>query len=139
MDIKVKAVDPRTLVSQIERRQSNQRSTFKMLLNKCYHRIKYYHSIGYQECLFEIPPIVIGFPLYNHTEVMEYILQKIERQGFYVVPSYNNFTLYISWRPTDLKQGSKERQSVRSSMNQGFLGDLPVNQDVIQRMSNTRN
>ena len=131
---RVKSINSRDLVEQVEKRQSTQKDIVILLLNRCYRRIKYYHSIGYQECIFEVPPLVLGYPLYNQESVLKYIFEHVERKGFYIRP-LQDWSLYISWSPSLVREQKNGREDLRRIANPGYLGDLPMNRDALKEAS----
>ena len=48
---------------------------------------------------YEIPQYIIGFPLYNYTECLEYIIEKLKKDDF-KIEKYEPNILLISWFPT---------------------------------------
>ncbi len=135
--LRVKSINSRDLVEQVEKRRSTQKDIVVLLLNRCYHRIKYYHTNGYQECMYEVPPLILGYPLYNQEEVLQRIYEHIERKGYYIRP-LTNYTLYISWRPDLVREQKTSRDDLRRITNPGYLGDLPMNRDALNRMELSR-
>ena len=45
---------------------------------------------------YDVPTFVFGYPLYKHTEAVQYVKETLEEQGFKVWIAYNG-TLLISW------------------------------------------
>ena len=68
------------------------------ILKKCHHRIKLVSKqnplICY--CLYIIPKVVYGIPLYNLSECVKYLFEKLTDNGFQVNYTHPNL-LIISW------------------------------------------
>lgn len=80
-------------------------NTFNVILGKCHLKIKSIASQGGQCVFFEIPYVLLGYPLYDIIECTEYIVEALRKNGLLVqiLPYPNNNTIYISWKPTDVK------------------------------------
>jgi hypothetical protein len=78
--------------------------TFNVVLSKCHAKIKHIASQGGLNIFYEIPYILLGYPLYDMHECQEYIVEALRKNGLLVqiLPHPNNNTIYISWRPTDV-------------------------------------
>jgi len=84
---------------------------FNIILNACYKKIKTIANIGGQSLYYTIPPIVLGFPLYNYNNCMSYIISTLQKNGLYVaiLPYPNNNIIYISWKIEDVSQQSSKK------------------------------
>jgi hypothetical protein len=80
-------------------------STFNVILTKCHEKIKKIAGQGGMNIFFEIPYVMIGYPLYNIDDCIEYITNALKKNGLLVqiLPKPNHNTIYISWKPTDVK------------------------------------
>ncbi len=79
--------------------------TFNIILEQCHKKIKTIASQGGLSVFFEIPFVMLGYPLYDINECIEYIVEALRKNGLLVqVLSNPNFnTIYISWKPADVK------------------------------------
>lgn len=79
--------------------------TFNVVLGKCHAKIKHIATQGGLNIFFEIPYILLGYPLYDMLECQEYVVEALKKNGLLVqiLPHPNPNTIYISWRPTDVK------------------------------------
>lgn len=77
---------------------------FNVILNKCHAKIKSIAGQGGMNIFYEIPYVLLGYPLYNINECIEYIVEALRKNGMLVqiLPYPNHNTIYISWRPTDI-------------------------------------
>ena len=80
-------------------------STFNIIIEKCHAKIKTIAAQGGMNIFYEIPHVLLGYPLYNVNECLEYVIDALRKNGLLVqtLPYPNNFTIYISWKPTDVK------------------------------------
>lgn len=81
-------------------------NTFNVILGKCHVKIKKIAEQGGMNLFYEIPHFLLGYPLYDINDCVEYIVECLRKSGFLVqiLPKPNNYTIYISWKPTDVKQ-----------------------------------
>lgn len=79
-------------------------NTFNIIIQKIHNKIKMTASQGGMNIFYEIPYLLIGYPLYNINDCIEYILEALKKNGFLVqtLPHPNNNTIYISWKPSDV-------------------------------------
>jgi hypothetical protein len=59
-------------------------------------KIKYTHRNGSKDTILEVPKTKIGFPPYNYSECLYFVIHKLREQDFYVKFLPPN-KLYISW------------------------------------------
>lgn len=89
---------------------------YEEILKKSHHRIKTVSKqnplIGY--CLYIIPKFIYGIPLYNLSECVKYLFEKLTENGFKVYYTHPNL-LIISW--LHLKENKKITNNVSSSIN----------------------
>lgn len=87
-------------------------NTFNVILEKCHLKIKNIAEHGGMNIFYEIPYVLLGYPLYNINECIEYIVDALRKNGMLVqiLPKPNNNTLYISWKPSDVSM-KKQLQS----------------------------
>jgi hypothetical protein len=79
---------------------------FNVILKKCHTKIKSVAGQGGMNIFFEIPYVMVGYPLYDINECIEYIVEALRKNGLLVqvLPYPNHNTIYISWRPTDVNK-----------------------------------
>jgi hypothetical protein len=80
---------------------------FNVILTNCHNKIKNIAEIGGQSLYFKIPPIVIGYPLYNHSKCINYIISSLQNSGLFVSLLTDNNMIYISWKIDDIKETQK--------------------------------
>ena len=92
--------------------------TFNLIIEKCHKKITTIASQGGENIFYEIPFIMLGYPLYNIDDCVEYIVLSLRNNGLLVqiLPHPNNYTLYISWKPSDVHHTSAKKQLMSSRL-----------------------
>ena len=93
------------LYSMQKKKAQNRTVCFDKILQLCHNRIKTVASFNGQNTFFEVPGFMMGFPLYNLNEALEYIVDALRKNGFLVqlLPEPHIAVIYISWDPDELK------------------------------------
>jgi hypothetical protein len=88
-----------------KKKETNRTKCFDHIMELCHRRIRNIASYGGLNCFYEIPGILIGFPLYNLDECTNYLIEKLRNTGFLVqlLPPPHVSVVYISWDPLELK------------------------------------
>jgi len=82
---------------------------FDMILQRIHSRIKYNARLEKTYCFFQIPEFIIGVPLYNVSDLRNYLINSLNRNGFtilYVEPNW----LFINWDLSTMKSPKKEKK-----------------------------
>jgi hypothetical protein len=82
---------------------------FDMILKRIHSRIKYNSKLEKTYCFFQIPEFIIGVPLYNVSDLRNYLINSLNRNGFtilYVEPNW----LFINWDLSTMKSPKKEKK-----------------------------
>jgi ABC-type transport system substrate-binding protein len=98
---------------EIKKKKDNKlNDAFNIILNLCHKKIKTIAEIGGQSLYYTIPPIIIGYPLYNYSTCMNYIISELKKSGLYVavLPEPNNNNIYISWKLEDVSEQSIKKR-----------------------------
>lgn len=87
-------------------KQKNKTVCFDKILELCHRRIRNVATYGGQNTFYEIPGLLVGYPLFNVRECLEYVVLHLRRAGFLVqiLPPPHMAVVYVSWDPTDLEQ-----------------------------------
>lgn len=93
------------LYSMKNKKEETKIKTYDNIIERCHSKIKLVASQGGMNVFFEVPYIVIGFPLYKIEDCVEYIVNALRTNGLLVqvLPHPNSNTIYISWKPADVK------------------------------------
>lgn len=88
-----------------KKKETNRTKCFDHIMELCHRRIRNIASYGGLNCFYEIPGLLIGFPLYNLEECTTYVIEKLRTSGFLVqlLPPPHVSIVYISWDPQELK------------------------------------
>ena len=87
------------LRSEVLTREDRKFSTFEKLLEMCYTKIITTNKTSSEfSCIFVVPRIVFGLPLFDMEESIKYIMSKLVEKGFETHLALPN-KIFISWRP----------------------------------------
>lgn len=94
-------------------------NTFDVILGKCHAKIKNIAGQGGMNIFFEVPFVLLGYPLYDINECIDYIVDALRKNGLLVqiLPHPNHNTIYISWKPTDIHM----KKQLTSSKFQNYM------------------
>ena len=92
-----------TLYEIKNKKDSYKNKTFDDIINKCHNKIKDIAKQGGMNTFFEIPYIIIGKPLYNINDCINYVVKSLQKNGLLVRLIQKNL-IYISWNPIDINK-----------------------------------
>lgn len=86
--------------------------SFDRVLELCHRRIRTVASYGGMNTFFEIPGMIVGYPLYDVSACMNYIIDALRKNGFLVqiLPPPHIGVVYISWEPHEVRPPVKKQQ-----------------------------
>lgn len=96
----------------IKKRKDNRNSiVFNHILEICNKKIKNIAEHGGMSLYYKIPPVIVGYPLYNYNNCIEYIIKQLRLSGLFIsqLPAPNNNYIYISWKLDDLSVKTKSK------------------------------
>jgi hypothetical protein len=128
-----KKVSLNDLVHKNEKRVKQKLNVKNMFLERCHTRIESHNSFGQENLLFEIPPFVIGLPPYSREDILEYLLESLGDDGFYVVHVPKTYSIYISWRKKDIDKIKNKREGILTLNKNGFFDNLPINPRAVKQ------
>lgn len=88
--------DIRSLYKCQTNRSELRQETYDSLLKKVHHRIKTVSTRNEIQCIFQLPQLIVGMPLYNPFECCGYLIHILKKEGFLVKYFHPNI-LYINW------------------------------------------
>jgi len=101
------------LYNSAKRKELKKYETFDKILLRCHTRIKLYAENRKTECLYQIPQFIIGVPLYNVSELQEYIVRALKNNGLLVKDIHIIGYLYLGIKKRKkLGKNRKKRQVV---------------------------
>ena len=91
-----------------KKKKQNRLLCFDHIIELCHRRIRTVASYSGQNTFYEIPGIVVGYPLYNLNECIAYVVASLRNNGFLVqvLPPPHIGVIYISWDPRELVQSN---------------------------------
>lgn len=91
------------------KKQKSKKVVFDKVLELCHRRIRNIGTFGGMNTFYEVPGLLIGFPLYNINDCTEHVVEQLRKSGFMVqiLPPPQICVLYISWDPNELKTAKK--------------------------------
>ena len=136
--------DIRKLYQTQEKRNHYRQEMYDSVLRKVHCRIETIAARKESKCLFQIPSLLLGMPLYNPYECSGYVMQRLRADGFIVSHAQPNI-LYIDWtqhliepyvKQMEAHQQAVERKALsraayeenrkEKDMNRHSLGSLPT-------------
>ena len=104
-------------------KDKSRNNIYHFITKKCFAKIKETHNNNITYCFFNLPEYIPGYPLYNMTECVLYILKKLKEKGFscrYV----DSFIIYISWH--NVKNSQKMIENKKNVLDDIELKYKPI-------------
>tara|TARA_Y100000389_G_scaffold198012_1_gene233699 strand:+ start:2906 stop:3475 length:570 start_codon:yes stop_codon:yes gene_type:complete len=94
-----------------DKRVEREYKSYERILERVYKRIRLVESVGQSDTIYDVPPLVMGMPLYSQEYAINYILQNLKSSGFKSYYMGNSY-IFISWgeRKKSRKESEKERK-----------------------------
>ena len=86
------------LIKEQKEREDKKKETYDKILIKIDKKIIIASAANNYYTWYIIPEFIIGLPLYNLKECIDYLEKKIQKNGFKTIVYEPNF-LYIDWTP----------------------------------------
>tara|TARA_Y100000590_G_scaffold448205_1_gene584510 strand:+ start:1674 stop:2102 length:429 start_codon:yes stop_codon:yes gene_type:complete len=99
-------IDMKELYSTINQKTLRRMELYDSILKKCHSRILYNSGLQRTYCFYQIPEFVIGIPLYDISELRNYVMNSLKTNGFkilYIEPNW----LFIYWEVKGAKSLTK--------------------------------
>jgi hypothetical protein len=93
VDNQLTAVQLRT---SLREREERKRCSFATALERAYSRVRRCSLVGRTDCVFEVPAVVVGQPLYDVPRCVDFVLRHLAKNGFHVLHDGDR-TLHIAW------------------------------------------
>jgi hypothetical protein len=91
-----KYMDIFSLIKKQEKKKSYKDEVFRKILDQAHRRIKYSSDSGEHYSIFTIPLYVVGYPLFNTSECVDFVISQLSLNGFKAV-CYSEKYIYITW------------------------------------------
>jgi hypothetical protein len=92
----------RTIMEKKNRRYE----AFEKVLSICHKRIKDSAEHQQLKTLIVVPEFIVGYPIFNMNECLEYIIDSMKKNGLYVKYFFPNI-LYVSWDYVEIENDKK--------------------------------
>lgn len=108
---------------------------FDRVLELCHRRIRTIASHGGMNAFFEVPGMLVGYPLYSLEECLDYVIESLRKTGFLVqvLPPPHVAVLYVSWNPEELAPPPRAAPRALSAAGAGPARGLPAPPTPIRR------
>ena len=93
------------LYKSVDQRKENKKKSFESVLKKIHAKIKQAAAHDHFACFYVVPEVIVGIPLYNITECIEYLINALKNNGFIIRFMYPN-TIYINWDPKEINKNT---------------------------------
>jgi len=105
---------------------------FKIVLNKCIEKIIYTNRHTDKTfVIFEVPRILIGYPIYDMKSCIVFLLQELTKNNYYV-EFIEPFYLYIDWGSYNLKKNSNTFKKY-SDIPESKKNTIKFNEELIKK------
>lgn len=84
------------IASRLRRKVQLHNEAFSSIVSSAYRRIENAVRFGAVYCIFNVPEILVGYPLYDLNECVMHVMSRLQKNGFkvhYIFPS----VLVITW------------------------------------------
>jgi len=108
---KTNKIDLYELMKIKEKREVKNTVVFTHILDSCYKKIRHIAEHGGMSLYYKVPRIIIGFPIYDINNCIQYLEKELKKSGLYVavlIPPNNDY-LYISWKLDEISQKARNR------------------------------
>jgi hypothetical protein len=125
--------DIRMLYTSQKTRSDLRQETYNSLLNKVHHRVLTVSQRNDTQCIFQLPQLVMGMPLYKPFECCGYLIHVLKKEGFLVKYFHPNI-LYINWDTHVIASRVKElnAKDAQQRINKGT--EKQNNKNVLQNL-----
>lgn len=88
------------LLKEQDEKRKQKEKTFKKIYKIVEKKIIIANTGGNSQMWFEIPEFILGVPVYKVLECKDYLIKKLENDGFKVT-FYEPNNLYVDWKEED--------------------------------------
>lgn len=80
-----------------EKRLQREFKAYAKVLDGVYKRINQCEKMNHSDCLYRVPPFIVGMPIYSHEYAVNYIMNELIYTGQFKAYYLGDSYLYISW------------------------------------------
>lgn len=95
------------LIKEQKEREDKKKETFDKILLKIEKKIIMASSTNFYSAWYLVPEFIIGLPMYNLKECIDYLEEKLVKDGFKVT-FYEPNIINIDWKPSENKKDKKK-------------------------------
>ena len=90
-------------------KDTSKKVSYERVLELAHRRIRNVNSYGGLNTFYEIPGMLVGYPLFNVHDCMTHVVEQLRAAGFLIqiLPPPHVCVVYISWDPNELKPARK--------------------------------
>jgi len=96
------------LIKEQKEREDKKKDTFEKILLKIEKKIIMASSSNSYITWYLVPEFIIGLPMYNLKECIDYLDKKLTKDGFKII-LYEPNIIYIDWTPSERKKDNKNK------------------------------
>tara|TARA_R110002074_G_scaffold41996_2_gene110813 strand:- start:144 stop:716 length:573 start_codon:yes stop_codon:yes gene_type:complete len=91
---------------------------YRKIINKCFDKIRLGVDREQLFCFFQLPEYILGFPLFNMTDCLFFILAELDKKGF-LCKYCGKLQIYITWpqKKKNLQLENKPKLSISNNEN----------------------
>ena len=117
-----------------KQRKQRTKEVIGYIIENIHKKIKYYAVLKKEACVYIIPPIVNGIPVYELELVVKDIFKILDKEG-YIVAAYSNGQLDICWNEKLVEQKVKTDAYVLSQEERKLKNITRKKKNVDERFS----
>jgi hypothetical protein len=95
----MKQINIYELQNSINKKENIRISIYQKILERCHQKIKNAASNEQYFVIYDVPHYIVGLPLYNLNNCIEYLISQLKENGFTIEHKLPKF-LIISWYPS---------------------------------------
>jgi len=110
------------LYAMNKKKQSFRKLSYERVLELCHRRIRTVATYGGMNAFFEVPGMIVGYPLYHVHDCLDHMVESLRGSGFLVqiLPPPHIAVVYISWDPQELNPPkARSRLALEGAPGQG--------------------
>tara|TARA_Y200000002_G_C22540669_1_gene603824 strand:- start:17 stop:460 length:444 start_codon:yes stop_codon:yes gene_type:complete len=113
-------------VNELQRKskekEKNRNKIYFIITKKCFEKIKETSTNDQKYCFYQVPEYIPGYPLYNMTECILYLMNVLKERGF-LYRYIDKYIIYISW---NIPEKNKYKAIENNTLNNIHLKYKPV-------------
>jgi hypothetical protein len=133
---------PHISLAELYQMQNKKKNTKKVVFDRvlelCHRRIRNVSTYGGMNTFYEIPGLVVGYPLFNIHDCADYVIDKLRKTGFIVqvLPPPQVCVIYVSWDPIEIKSNKQLLLTGPSDKQQNNIQSIQNNQSILKNNTN---